>query len=116
MKILVGALAILMLATGFMGWRLKVAWEDVATARGDALQAQQVAGEQRQQAELLNQRLVVLDGTLKDLATGTKANGDQLELTIDAIEQIKPTGGVPHDPSIACLDLRVPGQLDERLR
>jgi hypothetical protein len=116
MKILAGALAILLLATGFMGWRLKVAWEDVATARGDAQQAQQVAGEQRQQAELLNQRLVTLDSTLKLVAAGTQANSEQLDQTVDAIDAIGKTEGVPHDQSVLCLDVRVPVQLDERLR
>lgn len=116
MQILAGAVAILLLVLGLLGWQLKSAWGDAAQARQEALQAVQAAGEQRQQAELLSSRLATLDASLKAVAAGTQANGQQLEQTVEAIDAIGKTEGVPHDQSVLCLDARVPGQLDERLR
>lgn len=116
MRILAGAVAALLLVLGLLGWQLKSAWGDAAQSRQEALQAVQAAGEQRQQAELLRGRLDTLDASLKAVAAGTQANGQQLEQTVDAIDAIGKTEGVTHDQSVLCLDARVPGQLDERLR
>lgn len=116
MQILAGAVAVLLLVLGLLGWQLKSAWGDVTQARQEALQAVQAVGEQRQQAELLRSRLETLDASLKAVAAGTQANSEQLDQTVDAIDAIGKTEGVPHDQSVLCLDVRVPGQLDERLR
>lgn len=115
MQILMGALAAAVLALGLMGWQLKNAWDDTANARQSALQAEQAAGEQRQQAELLLGRLTALDTALTRLETGTQANTHLLGQTLLGIENIQPTAG-DHPDAQKCLDVRVPAQLADRVR
>lgn len=115
MKTLVGVVVALALAVGIMGWQLRSAWSDAALARQEAIQALQVAGEQRQQAELLLSRLDALDDILKGLAEGARQNAQQLDQTLAAIDGITKTEG-DTDESLACLDVRVPRQLDDSLR
>lgn len=115
MRILAGVVAVLTVAIGIMGFQLRSAWSDAALARQEAIQALQVAGEQRQQAELVLFRLDALDSSLKGLAEGTQRNARQLDQTLAAINGITKTEG-DTDESIACLDVRVPRQLDDSLR
>ena len=115
MKTLAGVAVALAVAVGIMGWQLRSAWSDAALARQEAIQALQVAREQRQQAELMLSRLDALDASLKGLAEGTQQNAQQLDQTLAAIDGITKTEG-DTDESLACLDVRVPRQLDDSLR
>ena len=115
MRILIGALALSLAALGIAGWRLKVAWEDVALARTEALQALQASGEQRRQAELVLGRLESLDTALTSLQAGAAANTALLGQTLQGIGNIQPVEGDTAD-ALKCLDVRVPGQLADRVR
>lgn len=110
-----GALGALGIAVVALSWQLKVAWQDVTVAKGEAIAAVQAAGEQRQQAELILSRLESLDGVLGQLADQTEANDRKLDDALTGIENITKTEG-DSDESIACLGVPVPAQLDSRLR
>lgn len=115
MKILAGAVAILLLAVCAMGYQLKQAWGETATARRETLQAEQALGEQRQQTALVLGRLDTLDSKLTQLDGDTKLNAQQLELTLDAIGTIQKSEG-DSDDALKCLDVRMPAQLADRVR
>lgn len=115
MKILSGAVAILLLAVCAMGYQLKQAWADAATANQATLGAIQALGEQRQQAELVLGRMDTLDGKLTQLEGSQQLNAQQLELTLDAIGNIQKSEG-DSDDALKCLDVRMPAQLADRVR
>lgn|GEM_PF-2561786 len=115
MKVLTGVAAVLFAAVLGLAWLLKEAWQDATVARNEALQALQVAGEQRQQAELLLRRFDALDTQLGVLAGGIEANDRRLGQALDQIGNIVKTEE-DSDESIACLGVPVPRQLDDILR
>lgn len=115
MKILLGVTAALAVSVFGLAWGLKVAWRDAEVARSEVISALQVAGEQRQQAELLLDRMRQLDGALLRLAEGTEETNRKLDAAVVQINEIQKTEG-DSDESIACLDVSVPAQLDGVLR
>lgn len=115
MQVLIGALVLALLALGVTGYQLKGALEDAATSRQDALQAEQRAGEQRQQAELMLERLGRLDTAVSGLAHADALAQAQLAQALAGIENITKTEG-DSDEAMACLDVRVPAQLADGVR
>ena len=115
MNIIPGILLALVLATGVLGWQLKVAWTDVEVARQEAAQARQTYEEQVRQGKALMERLDALDASLTGLAQKTLQNALQLDQTITAINNITKTE-TDNDQQIECLDVLVPRQLDDSLR
>ena len=108
MRVLIGVVAALSIALGLAGWRLKVAWEDLAvvTTERDSLKGEVERGEKR---------FAAFDESIKRLTGATRANEAKLGETISAIRGITKTEG-DTDESIQCLDRAVPVQLDRSLR
>lgn len=115
MKIMIGVIVALVLGLAGTGWLLRESY----TREGEI--ATQLAGVQGAlvQAEKQNGTLVgrfdTLDSTLVGLGLSQKKNQAELTLRLAAIKSI--VQEPEDDPaSIACLDVRVPAQLDRGLR
>lgn len=115
MKILIGVIAALGLTVGLLWWRLDVAQLEASAAATRASTAEQQLAEQTQQAALLADRFNALDASLGRLAQRTEANNRKLTETNSKIDQIQRTENDSLE-SLACLDVRVPSQLDDSLR
>jgi hypothetical protein len=115
MKIMLGVLAAMAILVGVLWWRLDVVAgdRDLAAQRADI--ATQAVEEQKRQSTLLGQRFDAFDQALKGIGEKTAENNKKLGQTITAIGNIQKTQG-DSDESIKCLDVRVPGQLDQWLR
>lgn len=114
-KILGTAVALLLAAVAALGWQLKGAWADAATAQQVAKQAGELVEQQRKQSELVLGRLESLDGALKGLEAGNRANAERQAQTLAAIGNITKQEG-DSDESVTCLGVAVPRQLDDSLR
>ena len=108
MRVLIGVVAALSIALAVAGWRLKVAWEDLAVVsqERDSLKGEVERGEKR---------FIAFDESIKRLTGATRANEAKLGETISAIRGIAKTEG-DTDETVACLDMPVPVQLDRSLR
>lgn len=115
MKYLTGALVLLLVAVGFLGWRLNVASAEVREADLRASTAASQLEEQKREGKLLGQRLDALDAAMQGLNRTTADNNRKLGQTLTAINQIQKTEG-DTDESISCLDVRVPRQLDDSMQ
>lgn len=115
MKILIGAIVVLVLGLAGAGWQLKQSW-----AREGTL-SEQLAGVQGalEQSEKQNRTLVgrfdTLDSTLVGLGLSQQKNQAELTIRLAAIKTI--VQEPQDDPlSVQCLNVRVPAQLDRGLR
>ena len=115
MKILIGVIVTLVLGLAGAGWQLRESWAREGTM------AEQLAGVRGAlaQAEGQNKTLVgrfdTLDSTLVGLGLSQKKNQAELTVRLAAIKSI--VQEPEDDPaSVACLDVRVPAQLDRGLR
>lgn len=115
MKILVGALLAALVALGLTGWRLQTAWEDLAVSRTETRAVRGELERQVREGEQLADRLDALDASVTRLHDTTETHTRQLGLTLAGIDRIEKTEG-DSDESLACLDLRIPGELDGWLR
>ena len=115
MKIMIGAILVLVLGLAGASWQLKESWAREGTM------AEQLAGVQgalavaEKQNGTLVGRFDTLDSTLVGLGLSQKKNQAELTIRLAAIKSI--VQEPEDDPaSIACLDVRVPAQLDRGLR
>lgn len=115
MKILVGTLLAVVVALGITGWRLQVAWEDLAVSRTQTQAVRAELERQVQAGELLAGRVDALNDSMTRLHKTTETHTRQLGLTLAGIDRIEKTEG-DDDGALECLDLRVPGELDSWLR
>lgn len=115
MRVWIITVAVLVTLLGLAGWRLKVAWQDLALAEQQVDQVTQERDAQRVQTERLAKRFDQLDTVLLALSVGTAENSKQLDTTLAAIRGIKKTQG-DSDATMRCLDLPLPRQLVDQLR
>lgn len=115
MKILMGALLAVVLALGFTGWRLQAAQENLARAETLSQRLQSELERQVQAEDRLADRLERFDSALARLHETTEAHSRQLRATLDGIDRIQKTEE-DSDEAIACLDQRVPADLDHWVR
>lgn len=115
MRIMLGAIAALVVLVGILWWRLDVATgrAEIAILRADT--ATQQLDEQKSQAELLGKRLDALDASLKTVGERTGENNRKIGQALTTINSIQRTQDDSAE-SISCLDVRVPRQLDDSLR
>lgn len=115
-KVLWGLLAAAGLAVLLLWNQVNAKTTEVAEQKARADQLAESLAEQRRQADQLASRFDNLDQTLLALDGRTKANNDELERRLALINDIITKTEGDTDESIACLDVRLPRQLDERMR
>lgn len=115
MKIMIGAILVLVLGLAGVGWQLKESWAREATIGEQLAGAQGALAQAERQNGALVGRFDTLDSTLVGLGLLQKKNQAELTIRLAAIKSI--VQEPEDDPaSIACLDVRVPAQLDRGLR
>lgn len=121
-KILGGGLAVLVVVCSVLGFQLNMAHSANASltserdaARTEASNARQAQQTAEQQNTLLAGAFAALDGRLRTLGVTQQQNAEQLASQLAGLSSIQKTEG-DSDASIQCLDTRVPGELDQRLR
>jgi len=114
MRILFGSLAVLGLAVLGLGWQLKVAWAESAASLAANTTLRGEAVEREQQALRLQNRFDALDQLQAGLTKSRLDAAKRLEIAEKALEDIKKTEG-DTDASLACLNQRLPAELDDRL-
>lgn len=115
MKILTGALLAVVLALVFTGWQLQTARRDLSRVETLSVRLQGELERQVQAEDLLADRLARFSSAITRLHEATETHSRQLRLTLDGIDRIQKTEE-DSDETLACLDQRVPADLDHWLR
>lgn len=115
MRIALGAIAVLVVAVGLLGWRLEVAGLRADAAEDRAASAEGLLADQVRQNGALLAGFDALDKALLDLGKTTAANNRDLANRLKDLKTITQTEG-DTDATMACLGLPVPVQLDQRMR
>lgn len=115
MKILIGVLLALLAGLGWSGWQLREAWGRETGLNLALVSSQAALASANQQNESLVQRFDAFDQALQRLDAKQAERQADLASRLKTIRTIVEEIG--DDPaSIACLDVRVPAQLDRSLR
>lgn len=115
MKIMIGAILVLVLGLAGVGWQLKESWAREGTLAEQLSGVRGALEQSEKQNGTLAGRFDTLDQTLVGLGLSQKKNQAELTTRLAAIKSI--VQEPEDDPaSVACLDVRVPAQLDRGLR
>lgn len=115
MRILLGVIAVLVVAVGLLAWRLEAASGRADLAEVRATAAEGMLVDQVQQNHELAKSFQSLDAALQAQGTRIAENNRDLAARLRALANVTKTEG-DTDATMACLHMPVPRQSAERMR